>query len=194
MNATCNELALAGSVSLVSWIQPDQVTTATNIMRMRGTNTGYALYTTTNAEVGCSIGDNVGGDTQYEVSATSVLSVGVWAYASCVHSAAADTIAVYVNGAQSGAPSTTQQDMSAPTTNFQTSDGGADAYGGLMDEPAITSLVLTPGQLCHLASCGVNGTTGPCWCNGAAYADDGRLTTMSLGCSLAGVNCNDPIP
>ncbi len=198
--ATCEETLVAGpSHTFGCWARPDGEPNDTEIMgnRFSGSAGGARMRSQGNEAIRSEMGDGTS-------NFTNVHDGGDFADATWTHAVQrldADGAGEWVGFAdavEDGGPTAVTTDMAAGSGDFVLSSatGSAD-WNGELDECWVIADVLTNAEICRICSCGIDGTAGPCVCDGATYTDEGRNDSSDPGCSscsLVGVACNAAAP
>lgn len=170
-----------GDVSFGAWVY----NTADQFDHFVGYNTsslGWALKR-----------DSSGNTLQCLVNATvhtgqAWTTTDTWVHVGCSYDFSTGEIDSFFNGNDSGAATSGQATLDSRNLRMGGNQGASDEY---IDEVYVYQGELLEEDFCRIASCDMDGSL--CSCNGTAWVDDGRHTTMSLTCTLP-TNCNDAAP
>jgi hypothetical protein len=191
--ATCDELAVPAAASW-TWGCAGRSASARDDTIMRNMlfspTSGYLLQrqgNSANNPIRCQVGDGVATAATTDMGVTTD---GTWFHAACRMDNSADTINVFVNGANQGGIAYTP-DIGNPNTPFRVSSNSTTAdWDGQLDECFAINDSLTNAEVCRICSCQIDGAL--CGCIGTAYADNGRNSQTCSGgsCTGDGLTCS----
>jgi len=115
-------------------------------------------------------------------------TTSTWVHVGCSYDFSTGEIESFFNGDASGSPTSGQATITARDLRIGGSAGSSDEY---TDEVFVYQGEMLEEDFCRIAACDMDGSL--CSCNGTAWVDDGRHTTMSLTCTLP-TNCNEAAP
>lgn len=159
--------------------------------------TGYNLgimFDGTNNSYYCG---TEGGSTKAATTSASSVVLNTWTHFICRSSTTANKIENIINGAPTGTAYTGTEDLDYYNTlriSYPEQGTGLEPlvrYEGQVDECFIAPSAFSDAQICHVCSCGIDGSQ--CTCNGTDYVNRGRNTSYCGSCTLP-TNCSAAPP
>jgi len=192
-STTCTGLDISPSQSFLAWVRLDNTAENLGFIDTLAASSGFEFIFggSSSNSFECKVGD--GAD---NVTATGSVnqSATTWYHAACVMDGSGNSIQIYTDGGTDGSAVTQQGVGNIGESIFELAQDDGNLLDGNLDEVAVIDQALSAAEVCHICSCGVDGSL--CTATGTSpscsYDDTGRNATDCSSCTLP-ADPEDPI-